>query len=260
MPHAHSQKMFDLMFCVFLLYRSKIKGAIEEIEYGINSAGEMGKKAYRTTVWKDTIGEAIVPLSEKLFEELGQTELGDLDLHSDEQEILLREIFRTVPKDKVMAVVKHEYDYRVYVGFGFDDSSRKRPSLQYFEMDAVRESKKKDYHESSLKFLWKLNYNNFVEIEHKDFSIYGEVAGTFSYRVFYDPVLGSPIYFGNGTEFENEIKISDGEYRVKLTAPPVDGEANKKLVEILAEHFGVSKSAVNIVGGKSARTKIVDIL
>ncbi|OGI29146.1 MAG: hypothetical protein A2288_03945 [Candidatus Moranbacteria bacterium RIFOXYA12_FULL_44_15] len=56
------------------------------------------------------------------------------------------------------------------------------------------------------------------------------------------------------------IKISDGEYRVKLTAPPVDGEANKKLVEILAEHFGVSKSAVNIVGGKSARTKIVDIL
>jgi hypothetical protein len=55
------------------------------------------------------------------------------------------------------------------------------------------------------------------------------------------------------------VKISDGEYRVKLTAPPVDGEANKKLIEILADYFGVSKSSVSIVGGKSAKTKIVDI-
>jgi uncharacterized protein len=55
-------------------------------------------------------------------------------------------------------------------------------------------------------------------------------------------------------------KISEGEYKIKLTAPPVDGKANEMLVEILAEYFGVSKSSVEIVGGKSARIKIVDIV
>lgn len=58
----------------------------------------------------------------------------------------------------------------------------------------------------------------------------------------------------------NEVtRIAEGEYKVKLTAPPVDGEANKMLVEVLADFFGVSKSSVMIVGGKSARKKIVDI-
>ncbi|EKE10806.1 MAG: hypothetical protein ACD_15C00198G0001, partial [uncultured bacterium] len=47
------------------------------------------------------------------------------------------------------------------------------------------------------------------------------------------------------------IKISDGEYKVKITAPPVDGEANKMLIKVLSDHFSVSKSSINIVGGKS---------
>ncbi|HAV10976.1 MAG TPA: hypothetical protein DCX32_00290 [Candidatus Moranbacteria bacterium] len=55
------------------------------------------------------------------------------------------------------------------------------------------------------------------------------------------------------------IKISDGEYKVKITAPPVDGEANKMLIKVLSDHFSVSKSSINIVGGKSAKTKMVDI-
>ncbi|HRY82287.1 MAG TPA: DUF167 domain-containing protein [Candidatus Moranbacteria bacterium] len=54
-------------------------------------------------------------------------------------------------------------------------------------------------------------------------------------------------------------KISEGEYKVKLTAPPVQGEANKMLVEILADYFDVSKSQVEIIGGKSARIKIVNM-
>jgi len=59
---------------------------------------------------------------------------------------------------------------------------------------------------------------------------------------------------------KNEVvKISEGEYKVKITAPPVDGEANKMLIKVLADYFKVAKSDVSIVGGKSARTKIVDI-
>jgi len=60
---------------------------------------------------------------------------------------------------------------------------------------------------------------------------------------------------------KNEVtKISEGEYKVKLTAPPVDGEANDMLIKILAKHFDVSKSSLRIVGGKSAKIKIVDII
>ena len=60
---------------------------------------------------------------------------------------------------------------------------------------------------------------------------------------------------------KNEItKISEGEYKVHLTAPPVDGEANKKLIEILVDFFNVSKSNIAIIGGKSTQTKIVEIL
>ena len=54
-------------------------------------------------------------------------------------------------------------------------------------------------------------------------------------------------------------KTAEGEYKVKLTAPPVDGEANAMLVKVLAEFFDVPKSAVTIAGGKSAKTKIIDI-
>ena len=59
---------------------------------------------------------------------------------------------------------------------------------------------------------------------------------------------------------QNKItKISDNEYRIKLTAPPVNGEANKMLIKVLAKHFNVSKSSLKIIGGKSAKTKIIDI-
>jgi uncharacterized protein (TIGR00251 family) len=54
-------------------------------------------------------------------------------------------------------------------------------------------------------------------------------------------------------------KISEGDFKVKITAPPVDGRANDMLIKVLAIYFKVSKSAVKIVGGKTARTKIVDI-
>ncbi|KKP68460.1 MAG: hypothetical protein UR66_C0005G0007 [Candidatus Moranbacteria bacterium GW2011_GWE1_35_17] len=59
----------------------------------------------------------------------------------------------------------------------------------------------------------------------------------------------------------NEIKkMGEGDYKIKVTAPPVDGEANEMLIKILAKYFGVAKNAVNIVGGKSAKIKMIDIL
>ena len=60
---------------------------------------------------------------------------------------------------------------------------------------------------------------------------------------------------------KNEIiKISEGEYKVKLTAPPVDGAANDMLIKILADYFGVSRSLIKILGGKTAKVKLIEIL
>ena len=46
-------------------------------------------------------------------------------------------------------------------------------------------------------------------------------------------------------------------FRVKVTAPPVDGKANKTLIEFLAKRLGVSKGSVKIVSGKTGRLKRV---
>lgn len=59
---------------------------------------------------------------------------------------------------------------------------------------------------------------------------------------------------------ENKIeKLNEAEYKVKLTAPPVDGKANETLIGMLADHFKVAKRDIRIVGGKSARMKMVDV-
>lgn len=55
------------------------------------------------------------------------------------------------------------------------------------------------------------------------------------------------------------IKISETEYQVKLTASPVDGEANEQLIKILSEYFDVAKSLIVIVKGKTSKKKIVKI-
>jgi len=46
---------------------------------------------------------------------------------------------------------------------------------------------------------------------------------------------------------------------VRLTAPPVEGAANKALTAFLAEAFEVSKSAVSVESGKRSRHKRVRI-
>ncbi|MBI5409974.1 MAG: YggU family protein [Nitrospirae bacterium] len=45
--------------------------------------------------------------------------------------------------------------------------------------------------------------------------------------------------------------------KVKLTSPPVEGKANRELVEILAKEFGVAKKDVEIISGQGSKNKIV---
>jgi uncharacterized protein (TIGR00251 family) len=56
------------------------------------------------------------------------------------------------------------------------------------------------------------------------------------------------------------ILIAPDQLKVKLVHRPEKGKANRELVELLADHFGVSKSRVTIVRGEKSRNKIVEII
>ncbi|HZZ86636.1 MAG TPA: DUF167 domain-containing protein [Anaeromyxobacteraceae bacterium] len=51
----------------------------------------------------------------------------------------------------------------------------------------------------------------------------------------------------------------DGRLKLQLAAPPVDGEANRALVEFLASALGVRKGDLSIVRGESGRRKTVRV-
>lgn len=46
---------------------------------------------------------------------------------------------------------------------------------------------------------------------------------------------------------------------IKLTAPPVEGAANKASVEFLAERLGIKKSQITLVSGQTSRDKVFEI-
>jgi uncharacterized protein len=50
-----------------------------------------------------------------------------------------------------------------------------------------------------------------------------------------------------------------GALKVSLAAPPVDGEANEALCELLAKRLGVPKRAVRIVRGERGKSKTVRV-
>ena len=54
----------------------------------------------------------------------------------------------------------------------------------------------------------------------------------------------------------NEIVgLKDDALKIKLTAPPVQGAANKMCIDFLAKSLKVRKSDVEIVRGQGSRTK-----
>ncbi|GAA5067701.1 DUF167 domain-containing protein [Nocardia callitridis] len=51
----------------------------------------------------------------------------------------------------------------------------------------------------------------------------------------------------------------DGALLLYVRAPAVEGKANKAAIELLAEHYGVSKSSVRLSAGATSRFKRFDI-
>jgi len=57
----------------------------------------------------------------------------------------------------------------------------------------------------------------------------------------------------------NLIQESEDGYKVWLTAPPTDGQANKALCELIAKQVGVPKSSVTVHRGHASREKVLSI-
>jgi uncharacterized protein (TIGR00251 family) len=51
-----------------------------------------------------------------------------------------------------------------------------------------------------------------------------------------------------------------GTLKVKLTAPPVDGEANATLLDFLSSYLQVPRRTISLVRGKTSRNKLVEIM
>jgi len=51
----------------------------------------------------------------------------------------------------------------------------------------------------------------------------------------------------------------NGMLKIKITAPPVDGEANQALIEFLSKFLKIAKREITIVKGETGRQKTVDI-
>ena len=59
---------------------------------------------------------------------------------------------------------------------------------------------------------------------------------------------------------KNEILHGEnGELKIRLTAPPVEGAANEALVKFLSGIFKLPKSSIAIVSGMKSRSKVVRI-
>ena len=58
---------------------------------------------------------------------------------------------------------------------------------------------------------------------------------------------------------QNKLVHEADRVKLYLTAPPVEGKANKALVDFLAEYYKVKKRDIRIVRGERGREKIVEI-
>ena len=62
-----------------------------------------------------------------------------------------------------------------------------------------------------------------------------------------------------GASRNEVVGFADGVLRVKVSAPPIRGKANRELIAFLSQLLGVGKDGVDIIKGHTTRNKIVAI-
>ena len=65
------------------------------------------------------------------------------------------------------------------------------------------------------------------------------------------------LYIQPGARSSGIVGIHDGRLKLKVSAPPRDGEANEEIISFLSKISGVAKKDVEILRGESGRSKDV---
>jgi len=63
-----------------------------------------------------------------------------------------------------------------------------------------------------------------------------------------------------GSKKEEIIESSESSLEIKIREKPERGEANKRLILVLASHFKVPKSKIRLIKGFKQRAKIFEIV
>ncbi len=56
------------------------------------------------------------------------------------------------------------------------------------------------------------------------------------------------------------VGVYEDTLKVRISAPPVQGKANKALIQFLAEQLRVNRSQVEIISGHTTRTKTIHVI
>ena len=56
---------------------------------------------------------------------------------------------------------------------------------------------------------------------------------------------------------KNEIIKTPEETKIKITAQPIDGKANKSLIEFLSKNFKIPKTSIKILKGETSKEKTI---
>ena len=59
---------------------------------------------------------------------------------------------------------------------------------------------------------------------------------------------------------KESIEIQNGVLIIKTSSRPIEGEANKSIIEKVSEIFGVSKSCADIIRGDKSKSKRIKLL
>lgn len=78
------------------------------------------------------------------------------------------------------------------------------------------------------------------------------------YRIDGERIILS-LYIQPGAKRSEISGLHDGALKIRIAAPPLEGQANAKLLDFLKKAFDVPSSQVIIKQGSSGRRKVVEI-
>lgn len=62
-----------------------------------------------------------------------------------------------------------------------------------------------------------------------------------------------------GSKKSEVQKLADGDFKIFVKSPALEGKANTEAVRLVAKYFGVSQSSVRITKGARGKKKILEI-